>query len=179
MAPEIPKKVELGCGKKKQSGWYGVDIADTAAVNLVQDLDEENWELPSSHFEEIRAIDVFEHLRDPINFMEEVYRISKDGCQVVIQGPHFSSGNWHDPTHRRLLGSRSFEHFTDETRFEFYSDGSFEVVDKEITFEWTSIPGYEHLASYIANRHTMAYERTFLRNLFPATNIRFELRVRK
>lgn len=179
MAPEIPKKVELGCGKKKQSGWYGVDLADTPAVDLVQDLDEEDWDLPSNHFEEIRAIDVFEHLRDPVNFLEEVYRIGEDGCRVVVQGPHFSSGNWHDPTHRRLLGSRTFEHFTDETRFQFYSDGSFEVVDKKITFEWTSMPGYKHLASYIANRHMMAYERTFLRNLFPATNIRFELRVRK
>ena len=172
-------KVELGCGNKKQPGWYGVDIADTQAVDLIQDLDEERWDLPSNHFEEIRAMDVFEHLQDPINFMEEVYRISKAGCKVSIQGPHFSSGNWHDPTHRRLLGSRTFEHFTDETRFDFYTDGSFEVVDVEITFEWTPIPGYKHLGSYIANRHTMLYERTFLRNLLPATNIRFELLVRK
>ena len=98
---------------------------------------------------------------------------------MVIQGPHFSSGNWHDPTHRRLLGSRSFEHFTDETWFEFYSDGSFEVVDTEITFEWTLIPGYKHLASYIANWYMMTYARTFPRNLLLATNIRFKLQTKK
>lgn len=59
---DIPRQLELGCGEKKPDGFYGVDVADTAAVDLVQDLDDPDWDLPSNHFQTIRAIDVFEHL---------------------------------------------------------------------------------------------------------------------
>lgn len=179
MIDDIPRKVDLGCGREKQNGWYGVDIVETESVDQVQDLDEESWDLPSNHFKKVRAIDVFEHLENPIGFMEEIYRIAQDGAEIHIQGPHFSSGNWHDPTHVRLLGSRSMEHFTDKSRFDFYTDAEFLVEDIRITFEWSSSPVYIHIATYIANQFTRLYETTLLRNVLPATNISFHLRVVK
>jgi len=179
MAVDIPRKIDLGCGREKPTGWYGVDIADTECVDQVQNLDEECWDLPSNHFKEIRAIDVFEHLENPSGFMKEIHRIAKDGAEVYIQGPHFSSGNWHDPTHKRLLGSRSMEHFTNKSRFDFYIDVEFAVEDTQITFEWSSVRIYSHVAAFIANQFTDLYETTLLRNIFPATNISFSLQVIK
>lgn len=170
----IPKKVELGCGNQKPDGFYGVDIVDTEATDLIQDLDESEWNLPSNHFEIVGAIDVFKHLENPTQFMEEVWRIAKPNADVVIRGPHFSSGNWHDPTHKRLLGSRTFEHYSSETRFNFYSECAFQVIEVEIQFQWQPTP-LKQLGYVVANQFTAPYERTFLRSLFPATNIEFHL----
>lgn len=173
---DIPTQVELGCGNKKPDGFYGVDIANTSTVDLVQDLNDEDWDLPSNHFQTIRAIDVFEHVKNPTTFMNELWRIAAPGCNITIRGPHFSSGNWQDPTHERLLGSRSFEHYSEETRFGFYSDHAFAVVDTEIQFQWTRTPVYKQVGYFLANRFTSLYEKTFIRNLFPATNIEFTLK---
>jgi hypothetical protein len=175
MSHDIPTKLELGCGREKPDGFYGVDIAETPEVDLIQDLDQPNWDLPSDHFTEIRAIDLFEHLEEPVTFMEEVYRIAAPDASITIRGPHLSSGNWHDPTHKRLLGSRTFEHFTAESRFQFYTECDFHVEDFKITFEWTPRPVYRRVASHIANNYPNLYERYFFKNLFPATNIEFYL----
>lgn len=175
----MKKKIDLGCGREKPEGFYGVDIAKTDQVDKQIDLDESDWDLPSDHFTHIRAYDVFEHLDRPLNFMEEVYRIAEDGATVEIRGPHFSSMNWHDPTHKRLLGSRTFENFTGDGRFQFYSDVNFELKEYEITFEWTPIPVYRSVAKYIANNFTQIYETFMLKSLLPATNIKFVLEVQK
>jgi SAM-dependent methyltransferase len=175
MSSNIPRKVALGCGTDKPEGFYGVDIHDTPAVDLVQDLEDPSWNLPTSHFETIRAIDVFEHLSNPIDFMEEVHRIATPDAIVVIRGPHFSSHNWHDPTHRRLLARRTFEHFTSESRFDFYTEVEFEVTNYKLTFEWTNLPLYQTVASWIANNYISIYERYLFKEFFPATNIIFYL----
>ncbi|WP_353633802.1 methyltransferase domain-containing protein [Halobacterium sp. NMX12-1] len=171
---EIPEQIELGCGKKKPEGFYGVDISETEVVDQTENLDQPGWDLPSDHFHVIRAVDLFEHLSNPTQFMEEVWRIAKPEAKIVIRGPHISSDNWHDPTHKRLLGSRTFEHYTPESRFEFYSDCSFKVNDFEIQFQWQPTP-IKQIGHYVANRMTYSYETTALRNILPATNIRFEL----
>ena len=174
MMERIPEKLELGCGTEKPDGFYGVDISDTEAADQIQDLDQGEWDLPSDHFKIVRAIDVFEHLSNPTTFMEEVWRIATPNAKIIIRGPHLSSDNWHDPTHKRLLGSRTFEHYTPNTRFDFYSDCSFEVNDKEIQFQWQPFL-VKQIGFFIANSVPQIYETTALRNLFPATNIKFNL----
>ena len=56
---------------------------------------------------------VIEHLEDPMRAMAEVYRVARDGADVFVTTPHFSSHNSYiDPTHRRHLAAASFEYFT-------------------------------------------------------------------
>jgi len=174
----IPQTVELGCGRKKPKDSYGVDRIETEAVDLVQDLDKKNWSLPSDHFSKIRAIDVFEHITNPNSFLKEVWRIGMDGSLVTIRGPHMSSGNWHDPTHKRLLGSRTFENYTGEGRFEYYSDFKFTMENIEITFGWQNYP-FDRIGYWISNNYTWRYEKSFIRNILPATNITFKMTIRK
>lgn len=143
------------------------------------DLDNENWPLPSNQFDWIRAKDVFEHLENPVNFIEEVYRVAKPGATVIIQGPHFSSSNWHDPTHKRLLGSRSFDNYTEEADFHFYSNTRFKTISTEIRFGPFKKQPHKILGKRLANQFTGLYEETFLRNLFPARDIRFKLKAVK
>lgn len=174
----IPDRLDLGCGNNKKEGYYGVDISDTKDVDQVIDLDQPDWELPSDYFEHIRVIDVFEHIEDPVAFMEELYRISRPGAEIEIRAPHFSSQNWHDPTHKRLTGSRTFDNFTDRGRFQFYSAARFEIVSVQITFEWSG-KLVQKCGSYIANKYMDFYEKSFLRHMLPATNITFKLKTVK
>jgi len=174
-----PKKVVLGCGRKKQKGWLGVDLNETEEVDVIQNLDEENWDLPNNHFEKVRAENLFEHLTDPINFMEELYRICQDGAKVEIRGPHLSSNNWHDPTHKRLLGTKTFDNFTKGGEFEFYSDSRFFIEEKEILFAPFMKQPHKHIGYLIANKIPSLFENTFLSRIFPAQDIRFKLKVVK
>lgn len=173
----LPEKIELGCGNTKIDGAWGVDHIKTGEADQVFDLDRERWPLPSNHFTWIRAKDVYEHLENPINFMEEVQRIAKSGATVIIQGPHFSSGNWHDPTHKRLLGSRSMDNFTENADFQFYSDTKFEIKNVEIRFAPFRIQPHKHIGYFISNKWTQIYEETLLSSLLPARDIRFTLEV--
>jgi 2-polyprenyl-3-methyl-5-hydroxy-6-metoxy-1,4-benzoquinol methylase len=180
---DIPVHLELGCGNKKPSGFYGVDIRDTESVDLVQNLDQPEWNLPLDHFKRIRAIDLFEHLKQPTQFMDELWKVATPDSTITIRGPHLSSSNWHDPTHERLLGSRSFNPYAGENGVGPYADETvraptrrtFDIVDYEIQFQWQRTP-LKQIGHVIANRQTFTYETTALRNLFPATNIEFEIK---
>ena len=128
---EIPKKVELGCGKKKPEGYLGVDIVETNQTDEVINLDQSNWDLPSNHFTHIRAIDLFEHLENPMTFIEEVYRIAENGAVIEVRAPHRSSQNWTDPTHERLVGVDTMDnYFTTDGTYGFYSEADFDVIKK-------------------------------------------------
>ncbi|RKS83219.1 hypothetical protein BDK61_2555 [Haloarcula quadrata] len=176
-------KVLLGCGQIEREGWYGVDIVDTPECDQVVDLDTEKWDLPSDHFTHIRAINVFEHLENPINFVEEVHRIGTDGAVVEVTGPHRSSQNWTDPTHKRLLGTGTFSnYFTEQGDFNFYSDAVFEVEDVKVIFKKHPYFPHNIVAEKVFNISTNVqklFESTFMSRLIPAQDIYFQLRVKK
>jgi len=174
---DIPTKVNLGSGNQNHEEFFAVDIVETDSVDRIQDLDSKDWDLPKNHFSIVKAIDVFEHLDNPVQFMENLHEICVDGAEVVIRSPHFSSMNWHDPTHKRMVGSRTFDNFTHKGRFQYYSDVQYRLKDFEITFEWSPFPGYRKIGYWIANNYTDIYEKSFLKNLFPAPNIEFKLEV--
>jgi len=120
------EKLDLGCGERKRPDAVGVDIAETDDVDVVQDLDAGEWDLPEDTFSDVQVHHVYEHLENPVQFMENLWEVCVDGASVEIVSPHVSSQNWHDPTHKRLLGSKSFVNFTEDAHFPFYSDVRFE-----------------------------------------------------
>lgn len=180
---EPPKKIDLGCGEEKATGFYGVDAIQTESVDKVLDLDSEEWGLPLNHFEVIRAKDVFEHLENPVNFLENIHSIGCDGAEVRIKTSHQSSQNWTDPTHKRLAGLKTIEnYFTESGQFSFYSDANFTVESVEILFEKRKVFFFNYLVEPVVNTSYFTkyvYERSFLSRLFPARDIRFKLRVVK
>lgn len=170
------RKIDLGCGNDKSEGWFGVDIVDTDDCDMVLDLDQSQWGLPENYFAEARANDVFEHLRNPVQFMENLHDILKDGGMVYISSPHFSSLNWTDPTHKRMVGYQTMFYFTDNHKFGFYSDARFEVVQSKINFKYKN--PVNRLVEPLVNINSFAksvYERTFLCRLLPANNVEFVL----
>jgi predicted SAM-dependent methyltransferase len=111
-------KVILGCGEVREKNAVHVDIVDTAATDVVHDLNVTPWPLEDEAFDEAVAQDIVEHLTSLIAFMDECWRILRPGGKVTIRTPHcFHQNSWIDPTHKQHFHPRSFEYFDPTTEF--------------------------------------------------------------
>ena len=108
---DMPRYAELGCGQDKPDGFLGVDKIDTEETDVQFDLDSEEWSLPENYFRYVRCKDLFEHLENPVQFVENLYRVVVPGGVVEVRSPHRSSQNWTDPTHKRLIGLDTFDYY--------------------------------------------------------------------
>lgn len=173
--------VDLGSGVSKHDGALGVDIVDTEKTDIVMDLSEYPWDLPNGAFSTVYCIDILEHIEDPLGFLEEVYRISRDGATVHVKTPHFTNNNtWVDPTHKRPFSAFTFQDYiTSEGEYSYYTDATFELRELTIGFEPARKIPWNVVGRYIANRWTWWYEKTVLRSLFPAKSMRATLVARK
>ena len=100
------KILDIGCGPSKVENSWGIDIFQYPEVDQILDLNNVPWDLPADHFEIIYAQHIIEHVASIPEFMNEVYRIAKDGATVHVVTPHFSSiDSYSDPTHRWHLSS--------------------------------------------------------------------------
>jgi len=89
--------VDLGAKHGKPLGFFGVDLYGT---DITVDLNQE-WPFKDSSVGLIRANDIIEHLKDPVNTMNEAYRILVDGGWFLIEVPSTDGrGTYQDPSHR-------------------------------------------------------------------------------
>jgi len=132
------KKVimNFGCGKTRIPGSIGVDAVKIPEfVDIVHNLDVLPYPFDSSYADEIHFYHVLEHLHDPLDKMEELYRILKSGGLLYMRVPHFSSmGAFTDITHIRPFGYTSFDCFLKGHYQHFYTKVEFEIVEKEIKY---------------------------------------------
>ena len=96
------------------------------------------WPLPSDQFEQCDLYDVIEHLEDIVAVMEEIHRVCRNGAVVRITVPHFSCANaFTDPTHRHYFSRFSFNYFTGEHEFSYYSNRRYRARYGQIVFAQT------------------------------------------
>lgn len=171
-ATVVPRQLNLGCGRDKKPDCMNVDANPTVEPDLLWNLEERPFPLPRHHFEIIYANDVVEHLEDLIGFMSEVHALLAPGGRVIITTPHFSCSNsFTDPTHRHHLSYFSFDYFTNDSPWSFYSEERFEIAERLIVFHNTR---FSRFVARWANRHPALYERRFTW-LYPAWFLIFEL----
>ncbi|WP_186647712.1 class I SAM-dependent methyltransferase [Fluviispira vulneris] len=178
------KKLDLGCGNSKKEGYIGVDSLSLKNVDIIHNLDRYPYPFDENEIDEIIMDNVLEHLSDPVKVLEEIYRISKNGANIIISVPYFRSVYAYiDPTHRNFFSSFWFDYF-DPTNIYFekyaYAKVKFRVkkieFDKE--FKKERIRFWHRIMIYIAEKHRVFYEMR-LSHLFPLNSITFELRVIK
>jgi SAM-dependent methyltransferase len=167
-------RLNLGSGKKYDPEAVNLDITARTNPDVVHDLEVTPWPFEEGRFERIEAIDVIEHLSDPLAAMQEIHRISRPSARVHIALPHFSSGNaYTDLTHRGFFGYYSFDYLTGEHMHDYYTAVRFRMVQRNIWF----YPGLiNRVAHKLANRHPERYERRWAW-IFPAWFLDFELEV--
>lgn len=178
--------LDLGCGKNKLLGAIGVDFHDNTDADVVHDLNRFPYPFGDDEFDGILLNHVLEHLEDVVKVMEEVYRIAKPDAIVVVNAPYFTSVDaFTDPTHKHFFASRTLDYLTgDYKEFDYYSSNvKFLKLNVEIRFwEWKKLKGFRFQnwigLGLLANKFTKFYE-VFFAHIFPAKEIRYELRVIK
>jgi SAM-dependent methyltransferase len=103
------RKIELGGRLTAAKGYETVDLK---GADINTDLDND-WPLEDSSVGVIRAMDVFEHLKDPIHTMRECSRVLVPGGWIICQVPSTDGrGAFQDPTHKTFWNQNSFFYYT-------------------------------------------------------------------
>lgn len=100
--PAGPLKLNLGCGLHRMEGFVGVDIRKTEVAEVVCDLATERWPWADGSVDEVHCAHMFEHVPRlaRLHFMNELYRVLKQGGKATIVTPHWASGRaYGDLTH--------------------------------------------------------------------------------
>ncbi len=175
---QMPKILDLGCGKKKRTGAIGVDNSDRHNADVIHDLNKFPYPFVSDEFDEIYLDNVLEHLNDPLQVMDEVHRICKIGGLVKVIVPYFRSP-WAfiDPTHKHYFTVNSMEYFDPRSlicqRYD-YSNSRF-YVEKIVFNETLNMGWTKNLVARLANYSPRRYE-AYISHLYPLDDISFYLK---
>lgn len=124
--------LHLGCGIRPLQGATNHDRhAHHDYVDIAWDLDILSWPWKDGEFDRIIALDVMEHLKiDVIEWMDECWRILKDGGELVLRVPSFDNPvSWRDITHRRVFHPESLHYF--DPRTQLWADYGHFYVDSK------------------------------------------------
>lgn len=117
------RKLNMGCGFRKLSDHWNVDVEKKCNPDQVLDLEQTPWPFEDDSFDRITADNVLEHLgQTPRVFtavMKEMYRVSNDGAEWFINVPHHRCDlYWDDYTHVRVLTPKTFKMFDQKFNYE-------------------------------------------------------------
>ncbi|MBL7157321.1 MAG: methyltransferase domain-containing protein [Candidatus Omnitrophica bacterium] len=154
------KILDIGCGNNKIKDAIGLDIDEKTRADIIWDLNKYPYPIEDNKFDKVYAKHIIEHVDDSIEFMKEVYRITKPNGICFIETPHFSCYvAYSEPQHKRY-----FSYFMID---EILKKVPFKIIKREITFYKTfRLFGIK----YLANKYPRDYER-FWTYLFPAENV--------
>jgi len=108
-------KLNLGCGDTPLAGWHNVDIYPGPGVGQIVDL-RAPWPWEDSSVDEARSWHTFEHLRNRVHTMNELWRVLKPGAIAEIQVPTVDGvAAFSSPTHVSFWHRQTFLHFTTGT----------------------------------------------------------------
>jgi predicted SAM-dependent methyltransferase len=184
-----PRRLNVGCGLDIRPGWVNLDVVDYGG-NAITDLNKYPWSFPDSHFDEVYASHILEHLPNFNAVVTEIWRISKPGALFTVKVPFFLSTKYFsEPDHRTPFGIRSFDNYEDVTgrelkfyeqwklghRTNYNSPARFRVESKR--FHMSNFAALRWLNAVI-NLEPVIYERFFATWLTPE-EVWFELRVTK
>ncbi len=118
------KILDVGCGTNKYKGAIGLDNNPRTGADVIHDLGEIPYPFADDEFDLIVSSHAIEHIPDVMIFVEELYRITKNGGKIKLATPHYTNPDWAtDPTHKNHFNSYSFNTFIkDKQNFDFYTD---------------------------------------------------------
>ena len=106
-------KIDLGCGRFKKEGYFGIDVLRLPGVDLVCDCNQV-IPLEDNIAEEINATDFLEHVNNDkrIHIMTEIWRLLKPGGIFTSRTPSTDGrGAFMDPTHYAFWNINSFLYY--------------------------------------------------------------------
>jgi len=133
------RMIDLGGRFRPAEGYEVWDLHGQVPVDL-----ERRWPARADEVGILRAVDVVEHLADPIHTMNEAWRVLAPGGWFFIEVPSTDGpGAWQDPTHKSYWNHNSFHYYTHEALAQYIRpefDGKFQLGWLE-TFESELLAG--------------------------------------
>lgn len=136
-------KLNLGAGNVILKDSINHDlIKHRSEIDVAFDLNLPEWPLEDDSYDYITAFDVIEHLENPINFMNNCWRLLKDSGILYLKACGWQNPNcWVDITHHRGFDINSFEYFVPSTEMgQVYSY----YTDKKWKYRGSSGPYYDN-----------------------------------
>lgn len=154
------KKLNLGSGQNKKSGFINIDKFGESNPDLIIDLEKTPWEFDNDTVDEILLNHVLEHLGRDVDvffsIMQEIYRICCDGAVIKINVPHPRHDNYlNDPTHVRIITPELMGLFSKKNCLRWkeigaansplalYLDVDFEIINSSVTLDPRYLSAYE------------------------------------
>lgn len=120
-------QLDLGCGKRKQAHFLGMDVRDVEGVDIVHDLEAFPWPLPDQCCTMVLASHILEHIK-PWKFFDpaarpcvigEIWRVMKPDAQLLISCPYGVSSQYvQDPTHCNPINEATLQYL--DPRFDLW-----------------------------------------------------------
>ena len=180
-----PKILDVGCGQNKYPGAIGIDSNPRADADVFHDLGVLPYPFADNEFDEIVCRHVIEHVPDVMSFVSELHRITRPAGLIKIVTPHYSNPDWAtDPTHRNHFNSYSFNCFTEQTPFPFYTNVELRPRRTFVSLAnlWRVL-GLQWLTNldqrWPSLRFTRKFWEFYLSNIFRGKELHFEFEVVK
>jgi len=110
--------LNVGCGNETY-GTHFIDLYPTRKEVIKLDVNFEKFPFPSNYFDEVYSRCLFEHLKNPLNFLKESYRVLKRKGKIVIIT---DNANWigyiFSPLHH---GGYEKESFAEDKHFALFT----------------------------------------------------------
>ena len=109
--------LELGSGSVPLQGAVHHDrIKHSEWIDLAWDLEVMPWPCENKEWDEVYAIDVFEHLNaEIVDWLSECHRILKVGGKLILRLPAWDNElSYRDPTHKKVFHHETFDYFDPE-----------------------------------------------------------------
>lgn len=138
-----PSRLNLGCGSDIRPGHINLDVAPLPGVDVVHDLASLPYPFPDNRFDHITAFNILEHLPDTIGVLEELWRISRNGGELLVRVPYWNSiDGITDPTHVRWFNQYTFQFFDPTSprcqRRSYYTPARFRIAEESF---FVRVPG--------------------------------------
>tara|TARA_Y100000768_G_C23902155_1_gene645689 strand:+ start:267 stop:800 length:534 start_codon:yes stop_codon:yes gene_type:complete len=169
--------LDLGCGNKKRAGAVGIDNNNNINTDIKHDLNSFPYPLENNYFDEIYLDNILGELDSLFKTMEEVYRVGKIGCKVVVIVPYFRSRYAYiHPNIKSFFNVDTFCYFDkDHDIYKRYKYTLSQFKTKKIVFdENISSSKLNHIIKLFANKWPRSYEK-YLSHLFPLDLLTFYL----
>lgn len=182
----MTKILDVGCGVNKYEGAIGLDNNPRTAADVIHDLGDVPYPFADNEFDLVVSSHSIEHIPDVMAFVEELYRITKNGGRIKIVTPHYTNPDWAtDPTHRNHFNSYSFNSFMPERQvFDFYTDVKLKTVRTYVSLAnlWRVL-GIEFFVNLDQKspkfRFTRKFWEHYLSFIFRGKELHFEFEVIK
>jgi len=133
----LTRRLHLGCGEDYRDAWVNVDVNADVRTDEQFDLELGEWPLPDSHFHEIRAEHVFEHLDDVAGALQECRRVLVPGGRLTVVVPVGVNART-DPDHKHEWQWETPECYCGARHWD--ADVGLSVVDRDVRLRST-LPG--------------------------------------